>query len=88
MTRTCFFMWYINFRSCEENPEDKIEAVVNDLGTKFCAAYNQPADDSSATIFYEDKLLLAKKLFYKLLENILLYEKKVKPDVNLNVSLT
>ncbi|KAK6643227.1 hypothetical protein RUM43_004732 [Polyplax serrata] len=78
---------YEFYASCEENPEDKIEAVVNDLGTKFCAAYNQPADDSSATIFYEDKLLLAKKLFYKLLENILLYEKKVKPDVNLNAVL-
>ncbi|EEB12417.1 P107, putative [Pediculus humanus corporis] len=76
---------YEIYATCEENPEEKIDFIVNELGKKFGEAYNQPNDHTPAIIFYDDKLVLAKKLFYKLLENILLYEKKIKPDVNLNV---
>lgn len=73
------------FSSCEKNPQ--IEDQIKDMGEQFCLTYTQAADAHPETHidFAKKRLQLAECLFYKLLESILIDEKK-KPTFDYNVS--
>lgn len=74
-------------RSCPDNPQEKIEKIIAKLSEQFSSKYNQISDQINGSMnFAEERLTLAKKLFYKVLEGILQYEKKMKPTVNFSVS--
>jgi hypothetical protein len=57
------------------------------LGRLFCAHYTKPTDDKPGKLmdFAPKRLQLGEGLYYKLLENILLDERKKKPDLDITV---
>lgn len=72
-------------RSCSCDPKEKIEEWVREMGHLFCTRYTQHTDDQSGKHmdFARTRLQLGEALYYKLLENILLEERKKKPDLDL-----
>nr|CAD7396042.1 unnamed protein product [Timema cristinae] len=70
------------FNSCTRNPRKKVEEHVKEMGTLFCTQFTQqqPSNPPSMQIdFPRKRLQLGETLYYKLLENILLDERKKKP---------
>nr|CAD7444289.1 unnamed protein product [Timema bartmani] len=70
------------FNSCTRNPRKKVEEHVKEMGTLFCTQFTQqqPSNHPSMQIdFPRKRLQLGETLYYKLLENILLDERKKKP---------
>ena len=57
------------------------------MGRLFCTRYTQPTDDHPGKLmdFARRRLQLGEGLYFKLLENILLEERKKKPDLDLTV---
>lgn len=78
------------FESCETNPKEKIESKLTEYGEIFRANYMTSSvlnsSNDTPIDFASQRLELAKTLFYKLLEDIILNEKQKKPDINCNVS--
>lgn len=74
-------------RSCSCDPKEKIEEWVREMGRLFCTRYTQPTDDHPGKLmdFARRRLQLGEGLYFKLLENILLEERKKKPDLDLTV---
>jgi retinoblastoma-like protein 1 len=74
-------------RSCSCDPKKKIEEWVREIGHLFCTCYSQSTDDQSGKLmeFARRRLQLGEDLYFKLLENILLDERKKKPDLDLTV---
>uniref|UniRef100_A0A1B6EEJ0 Retinoblastoma-like protein 1 n=2 Tax=Clastoptera arizonana TaxID=38151 RepID=A0A1B6EEJ0_9HEMI len=72
--------------SCSKNPQ--IEDLIKEMGEQFCLKYTQAADAQLETHidFAKKRLQLAECLYYKLLENILVDEKK-KPNFDYNALL-
>ncbi|KAL5021351.1 hypothetical protein ScPMuIL_000506 [Solemya velum] len=67
------------FSECTRNPQEDIQKKVKDMGGTFCTHYVQPSSDGhpGAHIdFAKKRLQLAESLFYKVLENILLSERR------------
>ena len=60
------------------------------MGQQFCTRYTQNMDDhpGKPMDFARKRLQLGESLYYKLLENILVDERKKKPDLDLTVRLT
>ncbi|KDR11553.1 Retinoblastoma-like protein 1, partial [Zootermopsis nevadensis] len=73
------------FRSCSCDPKEKIEEWVREMGHLFCTRYTQHTDDHPGKHmdFARKRLQLGESLYYKLLENILVEERKKKPDLDL-----
>nr|CAD7568693.1 unnamed protein product [Timema californicum] len=72
----------ISVGSCTRNPRKKVEEHVKEMGTLFCTQFTQqqPSNPPSMQIdFPRKRLQLGETLYYKLLENILLDERKKKP---------
>jgi retinoblastoma-like protein 1 len=57
------------------------------MGRLFCPHYTQPTDEHPGKLMdvAPRRLQLGEGLYYKLLENILLDERKKKPDLDLTV---
>ena len=74
-------------RSCSCDPKEKIEGWVREMGHLFCTHCTQPTDDQPGKLmgFARRWLQLGEGLYFKLLENILLDERKKKPDLDLTV---
>jgi len=74
-------------RSCSCDPKEKIEEWVKEMGRSFCTRYTQPTDNQPGKLmdFARRRLQLGEGLYFKLLENILLDERKKKPDLDLTV---
>jgi hypothetical protein len=74
-------------RSCSCDPKEKIEEWVKEMGHLFCTRYTQPTCDQPGEPmdFARKWLQLGGGLYFKLLENILLDERKKKPDSDLTV---
>jgi hypothetical protein len=74
-------------RSCTTDPKLKIEEWVREMGHLFCTRYTQHTDDHPGKHmdFAPKRLQLGESLYYKLLENILVEERKKKPDLDLTV---
>lgn len=74
------------FRSCQNNPFEKIQGIVKTLGNKFVSKYletNQSNEDEA-----KNKLELAITLFYKFIENILQNEKTIRKDISVSQLLS
>jgi retinoblastoma-like protein 1 len=74
-------------RSCSCDPKEKIEEWVREMGHSFCTRYTQPSDNQPGERMdcAHRQLQLGESLYFKLLENILLDERKKKPDLDLTV---
>jgi retinoblastoma-like protein 1 len=77
-------------RSCSCDPKEKIEQWVREMGHLFCTRYTQHTDDHPGkhVDFARKRLQLGESLYYKLLENILVEERKKKPDLDLTVCIS
>ncbi|XP_064599560.1 retinoblastoma-like protein 1 [Liolophura sinensis] len=66
------------FLECSSNPKASIKDRMSEMGAIFCKRYSQPSDDhpGSHEDFAQRRLQLAESLYYKVLENILVSEKK------------
>ncbi|KAJ9576035.1 hypothetical protein L9F63_007135, partial [Diploptera punctata] len=73
------------FRSCSCNPGDKIEECVKEMGQQFCTKFTENMKEHlvNPMDFARKRLQLAETLYYKLLENILVDERKKKPEFDL-----
>ncbi|XP_063225923.1 retinoblastoma-like protein 1 isoform X1 [Bacillus rossius redtenbacheri] len=69
------------FRGCARDPHDKIREQVKEMGQQFYTRYTQQSDRNcpSHIDFPHKRLQLGESLYYKLLENILVDERKKKP---------
>jgi len=74
-------------RSCSSDPKEKIKEWVREMGRLFCTHYTQPTDDEPGKLMdlAHSWLQLVEGLYFMLLENILLDERKKKPDLDLTV---
>jgi len=74
-------------RSCSCDPKEKIKAWVSEMGYLFCTRYTQPTDDQRGELkdLVRSQLQLGQSLYFKVLEKILLDERKKKPDLDLTV---
>jgi retinoblastoma-like protein 1 len=77
-------------RLCTCDPKEKIAEWVKEMGQLFCARYTQHTEDHPGTHmdFAVRRLRLGENLYYKLLENILVEERKKKPDLDLTVFIS
>ncbi|XP_071443749.1 retinoblastoma-like protein 1 isoform X2 [Hetaerina americana] len=91
------------FKSVSNNPQAQIEERIAEMGRQFCKHHTQSqSNDDSASgssasktnqqkpgsiDFAKRRLQFAERLYYKLLENILIGEKKKKPSLDLSVLL-
>ncbi|CAH1277584.1 RBL1 [Branchiostoma lanceolatum] len=66
------------FSECSRNPQESISSRIKEMGEQFCTSYTQPSEDhpGSHIEFAQKRLRLAETLYYKVLENIMLQEKK------------
>eukprot|EP00057_Strongylocentrotus_purpuratus_P006729 XP_011661203.1 PREDICTED: retinoblastoma-like protein 1 [Strongylocentrotus purpuratus] len=67
------------FKDCSENPAEGIASRVKEMGEIFCQKYTQALDEGNAGSpqdFAKRRLKLAENLYYKVLENIMLAEKR------------
>ncbi|XP_069675672.1 retinoblastoma-like protein 1 isoform X2 [Periplaneta americana] len=73
------------FRSCSSDPKEKVAEWVREMGHQFCTRYTQHTDDHPGKHmdFARKRLQLGESLYYKLLENILVEERKKKPEFDL-----
>lgn len=72
------------FGECSTNPREAILKRVKEMGEKFCNAYCQPNDDMlppspQSNEFAKKRLTLGITFYYKVLESIMLREKKRMP---------
>ena len=83
-------MYFFLDRSCSCDPKEKVEEWVKEMGRLFCTHYTQHTDDHPGKHmdFARKRLQLAEGLYYKWLENILLEERKKKPDLDLTVLIS
>ena len=75
------------FESCSRNPKEKVLGYVSAVGQKFCERYSQQSQDqekpsASSMDFAKKRLQLGVTLYYKILENILIEERKQKPQLD------
>jgi retinoblastoma-like protein 1 len=77
-------------RSCTCDPKEKIAELVREMGHLFCAHYTQHTENHPGKHmdFARKRLHLGESLYYKLLENILVEERKKKPDLDLTVFIS
>jgi hypothetical protein len=77
-------------RSCTCDPKEKIAEWVKEMGHLFCTRYTQHTEDHPGKHmdFACKRLQLGESLYYKLLENILVEERKKKPDLDLTVFIS
>ncbi|XP_012284354.1 retinoblastoma-like protein 1 isoform X2 [Orussus abietinus] len=73
------------FNGCTQDVKSLVEAKVKEIGERFYANYTQNVEDndSSTLDFGKKRLFLAQTLFYKLLEMILIDEKRIKPNYDI-----
>lgn len=66
------------FSECSRNPESAIMKRVKEMGEIFCVCYAQPTEDhpGSHIDFAKKRLQLGESLYFKVLENIILMERK------------
>eukprot|EP00058_Branchiostoma_floridae_P026889 XP_002612380.1 hypothetical protein BRAFLDRAFT_218889 [Branchiostoma floridae] len=66
------------FSECSRNPQESISSRIKEMGEQFCTSYTQPSEDhpGSHIEFAQKRLRLAETLYYKVLENVMLQEKK------------
>ncbi|XP_074644237.1 retinoblastoma-like protein 1 [Tubulanus polymorphus] len=67
------------FKECAESPNDVIVKRVKDMGEIFCTSYAQPYNDhpGSQIDFAKKRLQLGESLYYKILENVIMHERKI-----------
>lgn len=68
------------FEICSEDPTDRIEKVLKEVGDTFLAEY--PLNNSPKPDEVENRLNYGKTLFYKFTENILQREKNIHNDIS------
>jgi retinoblastoma-like protein 1 len=61
---------------CGEGFGDQLNTLLERLGKKFMENYNQPFDECSSSQLAEDRLLLANRLFFRLMDLVLSSEQK------------
>jgi retinoblastoma-like protein 1 len=78
------------YRSCTCDPKERIAELIRDMGNLFCTRYTQRTEDHPGIHmdFARKRLNLGESLYYKLLENILVEERKKKPDLDLTVFIS
>ncbi|KAJ8302946.1 hypothetical protein KUTeg_019342 [Tegillarca granosa] len=66
------------FNTCTRNPKDVIVERVKEMGETFCTNYVQPTDTHPGAHkdFAKKRLQLGESLYYKVLESVLVAEKK------------
>lgn len=66
------------YRTCKENPEEKIASLVADMSDEFCRLYTQSTEDYNGPSmdFAKMRLQMGQILYYTFLEHILLDEKR------------
>ncbi|KAK7075859.1 Retinoblastoma-like protein 1 [Halocaridina rubra] len=66
------------FRSCKENPEEKIKESISEMSETFCKCYTQATEDYTGPSieFANMRLQMGQILYYTFLEHILLDEKR------------
>ncbi|XP_046395254.1 retinoblastoma-like protein 1 isoform X1 [Ischnura elegans] len=90
------------FKSVAKNPQAQIEERIAEMGRQFCRHHTQSQNNDDAASgstsksnqqragsidFAKRRVQFAERLYYKLLENILIGEKKKKPSLDLSVLL-
>lgn len=65
-------------RTCKENPEEKIAALVTEMSEEFCRLYTQSTEDYNGPSmdFAKMRLQMGQILYYTFLEHILIDEKR------------
>ncbi|XP_050730623.1 retinoblastoma-like protein 1 [Eriocheir sinensis] len=73
------------FKTCKENPEEKIAALVADMSEEFCRLYTQSTEDYNGPSmdFAKMRLQMGQILYYTFLEHILMDEKRRGVDLML-----
>ncbi|CAH1779421.1 unnamed protein product [Owenia fusiformis] len=66
------------FEECSVNPKDTVVQRVKKMGEIFCTHYAQPSENhpGSHIDFARKRLQLGESLYFKTLENIMVYEKR------------
>ncbi|XP_027226820.2 retinoblastoma-like protein 1 [Penaeus vannamei] len=66
------------FKSCKDNPEEKISSLVTELSDEFCRLYTQATEDYTGPSieFAKLRLQMGQMLYYTFLEHILVDERK------------
>ncbi|XP_034237107.1 retinoblastoma-like protein 1 isoform X1 [Thrips palmi] len=74
------------FQSCSRNPKEKVLGFVSAIGQKFCERYSASDQDKTTSQdsmnFEKKRLQLGETLYYKILENILTDERRLKPQID------
>lgn len=66
------------YRTCKENPEEKIAVLVAEMSEEFCRLYTQSTEDYNGPSmdFAKMRLQMGQILYYTFLEHILMDEKR------------
>ncbi|XP_034950219.1 retinoblastoma-like protein 1 [Chelonus insularis] len=75
------------YKNCSKDVKTFVESKVSDVSDRFYLSYTQNSDtenhETANLDFGKKRLVLAQTLFYKILEIILIEEKKIKPDYDI-----
>ncbi|XP_045109253.1 retinoblastoma-like protein 1 isoform X2 [Portunus trituberculatus] len=73
------------FKTCKENPEEKLAALVTEMSEAFCRLYTQSTEDYNGPSmdFAKMRLQMGQILYYTFLEHILMDEKRRGVDLTL-----